>query len=486
MANNEFRTHLNNILNFISEKVDLDRTRFQQAEKSYQAVSDWLGGSSSDLNQLEVDFFSQGSFSLGTIVKPLVEDFDLDFVCLLNKGLDLTSQEAYQIVGERLKENTTYKDILEQKNRCWRLNYAGDFHMDIVPAIPDNQSGRSAILVPDKYINNWTASNPKGYIVWFQSMVDAQSVLNPELTLIKKTHEVEGIPEYYRKNQLQKIIQLLKRHRDVMFENDHNNIKPISIIITTLAGLSYGMNRFNNDLFDSMIQMVKFFPNLVKATSPRIPNPVNSYEDFADKWKEYPEREVAFFEWLSKLEEDLELIAFSESNLIVRDHLAEIFKISPESFLQEKTNEYESKKNSGSIFNVGHRQDPSKKWKMDLKLGSSVNIRGYVQQSEFKKVEFASNCSPLQKNLSIYFLASTNNIEGNYEVHWQVVNTGDEAKNAGGLRGGFYGSSDDTEDRTSRKRKESTSYTGSHWIEAFIVKNGVCLARSGEFIVNIQ
>ena len=32
---------------------------------------------------------------------------------------------------------------------------------------------------------------------------------------------------------------------------------------------------------------------------------------------------------------------------------------------------------------------------------------------------------------------------------------------------------------------EKSLYTGKHWIECFIVKDGICVARSGRFYVNI-
>ncbi|WP_197996831.1 nucleotide-binding domain-containing protein, partial [Gimesia chilikensis] len=31
-----------------------------------------------------------------------------------------------------------------------------------------------------------------------------------------------------------------------------------------------------------------------------------------------------------------------------------------------------------------------------------------------------------------------------------------------------------------------TKFPGMHWVECFVVKNGVCVARSGEFVVNIE
>ena len=37
-----------------------------------------------------------------------------------------------------------------------------------------------------------------------------------------------------------------------------------------------------------------------------------------------------------------------------------------------------------------------------------------------------------------------------------------------------------------RDTLERTKYAGMHWIECFIVKDGVLVARSGEFVVNIE
>jgi hypothetical protein len=72
------------------------------------------------------------------------------------------------------------------------------------------------------------------------------------------------------------------------------------------------------------------------------------------------------------------------------------------------------------------------------------------------------------------------NVPKPYKVFWQVVNTGAEARNANQLRGDFYDS-----DKSGRQREEDTAYTGMHWVECFIIKDDVCVARSGEFVVNI-
>jgi hypothetical protein len=35
-------------------------------------------------------------------------------------------------------------------------------------------------------------------------------------------------------------------------------------------------------------------------------------------------------------------------------------------------------------------------------------------------------------------------------------------------------------------KKETARYRGTHFIECFAIRSGVCVARSGEFVVNIR
>ncbi len=73
-----------------------------------------------------------------------------------------------------------------------------------------------------------------------------------------------------------------------------------------------------------------------------------------------------------------------------------------------------------------------------------------------------------------------------FQVRWQVVNTGAHAAEVGGLRGNFIEAKTNAGDPSSGLvHRESASYTGKHWVEAFIIKDGVLWARSGRFFVNI-
>ena len=66
-------------------------------------------------------------------------------------------------------------------------------------------------------------------------------------------------------------------------------------------------------------------------------------------------------------------------------------------------------------------------------------------------------------------------------LKWQIVNTGEEAQRAQCLRGGF-----DDSDIGVNGKKETTSYSGSHSVQCFIIKGNVCVAKSKEFIINIR
>ena len=72
---------------------------------------------------------------------------------------------------------------------------------------------------------------------------------------------VEDVPEYKVKTPLQQAIQILKRHRDIMFEKDAED-RPISIIITTLAAHAYN-NETN--LLDALRNIVAHMTQFIRG-----------------------------------------------------------------------------------------------------------------------------------------------------------------------------------------------------------------------------
>lgn len=497
------KQQISQILYQITEALDIPETRYKEAEERYQAVGNWLSKEDSPLHPFNPIIYTQGSFRLGTVVKPVSEDdnYDIDLVCLLEIPKNaITQQVLKKIVGDRLKANKTYAGMLDDEGRrCWTLNYAesAKFHMDILPAIPDEYGwliqlgvpaglAKSAVCLTDKdrwlIDPDWPRSNPRGYAEWFKARMKVVFKAQRMLLAEKLRASIEEVPEYKVKTPLQRAVQILKRHRDIVFEKDPDD-KPISIIITTLAARSYNNE---TDLYEALSSIITGMPGHVenKKGVSWVPNPVNPKENFADKWREHPQREANLKKWLQHLWQDLTLAMRRNSF----QDIAEAFKpIFGERTVNEAFNRFSEEntctsksgqliKLSGrllSVLNAPHRQAPL--W--IVQKSGSVSIKARASRDGFRSFYFNSNSEPLPKHFSLLFEAKTT-VPSPFEVFWQVVNTGVEAKQASDLRGGFINSG--------IFRKETTRYRGSHWIECFVVKNGICVAQSGEFIVNIQ
>lgn len=83
-----------------------------------------------------------------------------------------------------------------------------------------------------------------------------------------------------------------------MFGDDDE--KPISIIITTLAGRAYNGETCLFDGLCNIIDNMELYIHLEGGTYV-VNNPVNPKENFADKWAECPKKKEKFFAWLSNL-----------------------------------------------------------------------------------------------------------------------------------------------------------------------------------------
>ena len=298
-------------LELICQELELTETQFHDAKQKYEAVGHWLDDGAI-IKTYGPMIIPQGSISLGTTLRPIGRDeFDIDLVCkLINAGSEQNQAYIRNIVGARLRENKTYVEMLESLNRGWRLNYAksSKFHLDITPAVMNGFSSNGEILVPDRKLKKWKPSNPEGYVQWFEKHASRSSqMLLDESEVFRAAAKVEPLPEPTPfKSVLKRTVQILKRHRDIYFQNRNSENSPISIIITTLAANSYAKavisNKYESELdllYDVVANMHEFISARKVAGKMEyvIPNETTNGENFAEKWNEHPERADAFFEW---------------------------------------------------------------------------------------------------------------------------------------------------------------------------------------------
>lgn len=319
------------ILEQYAEELDISESKYIEAKDRYEAVGEWLGKDDSKLFKYKPEIYPQGSFCLGTVIKPISnkDEYDIDLVCFLSelKKQNTSQYELKKVVGDRLNENEMYKGLLEKEgNRCWTLNYADEFHMDILPSIADDDMRilggfyTDAILITDKKeINNnnpeWPKSNPKGYANWFQTRQEKIFVMvKKQLAEVEKAN-VDEIPNFRVKTPLQRAIQILKRHRDIYFSKKDERFKPISIIITTLSAIRYNGE---NDIYNAIFNIISSLDvnMLIKENEFKIPNPVNPGENFADAWNENSLYVEAFKEWINDVKKVFSLDIIEKADII--------------------------------------------------------------------------------------------------------------------------------------------------------------------------
>lgn len=283
-----------------SNELDLPVSKYELAIQRYETIGKYLGEENTLLANYDPIIFPQGSFRLGTVIRPYNSDeYDIDLVCQLNIEKNIGQKNLYEMVGNRLSADERYKKILKPKRRCWSLNYANEFHMDILPAIPNPEQVNNAILIPDRELATWQHSNPKDYTEWFYSKMKSVR----EGMILEARLEIEKVPFYNYKTPLQRVVQILKHHRDVLFEKDQDD-KPISIIITTLAAKAY---RNEVDISTALINIIDSMPRQFDNINGEVVllNPVNDKENFADKWTVHKQRKTKFFLWLDSLKKEI-------------------------------------------------------------------------------------------------------------------------------------------------------------------------------------
>lgn len=507
--------HTEELLEDIAEALQIPPSLHEAAERSYKSVGEWLRRDKSRLQGANPQIYIQGSFRLGTVIRPVSdeEDYDVDLVCELSLSkAGLTQAQLKAELGDELISYADAHQIEppEEGRRCWTQNYAdsAQFHLDTLPAIPDaarqslllerggfsTEWSETAIAITDQehphfrqVSEDWPHSNPKGYSNWFRSRMEAIFEARRRALALEARANVEDIPEYRVRTPLQNAIQILKRHRDMMFTIRPDD-KPISIILTTLGAHAYQQEpSISSALYSILERMDGYIEN--RNGVDWISNPTDPAENFADRWQRHPERKAAFHEWLEQARQDFRNAAVAlsrdEASTSLQPRLGKLLvetagaRRRGYAMGSASTLAVRGARAVGRVLNPNHRQTPP--WSLTEQRDVQIE-RGIMTRNGFRPEEFESDGAPLPKQCSLRFDADTN-VPKPYKIYWQVVNTGTEAVAARALRGGFDEGIVSTGKLT---KKESSLYTGTHSIECFIVKNGLLAARSGQYIVNIQ
>ena len=366
------------LMDKIAQALDITPDMFNKAMSVANGLANYVGNQG-----YTVEVYKQGSFKLGTIIKPYKKDRDSDYdmdlvIQYADKKEKHNHSEIKRRLGDALKKSY-YKDYLDKEGRrCWTLIYPktklidASFHIDLLPCLDEDGRVKETIS-PIKYrsstiaitnikdkeskpiIYDWQSSNPKGYIQWFHELntnkynsariQDRKRIFESNRILFES---VEKVGDEYTRTPLQKVVQILKRHRDVMYANNiYADYKPISIIITTLVGKIVEENSivYNStyELLSEILFGLEFYAGLLTTgmTSEfsedyknkklitkhvrlgkvfwSIQNPADSNDNLANRWNEDAQYSIEFFKWIKQAKNDLiDMLEYSKDDVLAK------------------------------------------------------------------------------------------------------------------------------------------------------------------------
>ena len=82
MLDQDRKNQFGSVLEHIADSLDIPESRYLESEERYKAVGKWLSKEDSPLAIFIPEIYPQGSFRVGTVVKPIYKEdkYDIDLV----------------------------------------------------------------------------------------------------------------------------------------------------------------------------------------------------------------------------------------------------------------------------------------------------------------------------------------------------------------------------------------------------------------------
>ena len=386
----------------------------------------------------------QGSVAMSTVVQNEDSDYDIDVAVVFNKSVlgDKGAQATRNMVANALRRKTKqFNAEPEVKTSCVRVKYADGYHIDFAIY------RRSYDYINEEWIyehsgSEWSSRELRGLTDWFKTQNDNSD------------------------GKLRKVIRLSK-----MFCKSRSSWKnmPSGLLQTVLCDekLQKSYDRIDELFYYTMKEIVNRIENNTSVVAP-VDNGRDLTPRQSDKQK--------MINWKNRLKSklaDLDVL-FSE-DCTQTDAIQAWYGFFNHEFWNESTTKFEYNtmqpfKKSVCSF-VDNEQFIEDMFPVNLMY--SCKISCLVSGNGWRPTPIGEFLSLLKRYLPHRFeircTMEYTNCPWPYKVFWKVRNVGVEAEKRDMLRGQIY--------EKGKTIVERSNFFGKHYIECYIIKNGVCVAR---------
>ena len=245
---------------FLKNTVNLNDGRLDLLDERVEAITGFLE-SSDVFKDNFIDVIPQGSYAHKTIIRPVQEndEFDADILLYLGEVEGWKAADYVEKLYSCFRGSHIYREKASRKTRCVTIDYANDFHVDVVPYLERH----SEKYVTNRHEDRFELTNPEGYNAWLDEQNRTAS-----RHLVKVIRLVKYLRDYKQNFSIKSIllnVLLGNQANDAALEEDPACYSDVPTTLKTL------MNRLSSYVSDN-------------PTIPVILDPSGTEEDFSDRW----------------------------------------------------------------------------------------------------------------------------------------------------------------------------------------------------------
>ena len=370
----------------IAIRIQLSRTDYDKAVERYETINDWIERDGSPLKDGVELFYPQGSMAIGATIasKLKTDEFDIDVVAQLDLSSDVSPNVPLDLLFEAIRgePGSRYYEMTKRRTRCVTVDYSDDMHIDVTPVIrrwgtPERESWifhdrPEAPQEPGKKL----IANPFGFAEWF--MVNTPSDQDFSDIFEKRASEHERmvllaadsdpVPQQeppFKKSKAVIVLQLLKRWRNVQYDERSGRQPPSILIAKLVADAANHTDQLSEELLHQAKHMMLVFQKYHnEGKRIHIVNPVCNQDVLTDRWPETLQDQAIFIC-------DLEILVAHVEKLVSGCDLEEMQKIMVELFGEAPTTDafQAFNKRVGNQVSTGQSQHRSSTGSLVLPAG---------------------------------------------------------------------------------------------------------------------
>lgn len=396
-------------------------------------------------NYQVVETITQGSVAMSTVVQNESSDYDIDVAIVFDKdNLPEGTTATKNMVANALKKKCKQFNVEpEAKTNCVRISYKEGYHVDF--AVYRRTKNYLGEYEYEHCGSEWRKRDPIAITKWF----------------IESNREKEY--------KLRIVVRLLK-----MFCKSRDWIMPGGLVQSVLVEERFEKDDRIDEMFYKTAKSIR--DRLVY--NKEVYNPADGSQSLKlikkddDRLQRLQERLTTYINKLDVLFEegctDKQAVR-AWNDFFNHSYWQEQYENAQETRTLEKS--AFSKSNEELIYN---ESEEFIQYYFPIENRYQLTLECHVEQNGFR-IDTLMNILRQDKWLSpqktLKFFISSNTVPKPYDIYWKVKNRGDEAKRRNLVRGQIIKTNSET-------HTEATQFKGEHFVECYIVQNGVCVAKA--------